>query len=118
MNTEIEINDQPRWHAHCGRWSDDCECQFCENCESLVEPPRESGLCERCEATSEWYDELSAKSRNNTGGEAHDDGCACVHASSPVPLQLDYPVWRLSFSAYAQHMGWEIPAMTTTRNDR
>ena len=129
------------WCSGCSRWDADCDCQFCENCEVLNDPPRDSGLCEKCQATAEWFDELSARGDNAGGG----DVCSCP-APSPAPLcdicgakmvkqsdtytycpleglfshrakpkkskpilQLDYPVWRMSFSEYGEHMGWEVP---------
>jgi hypothetical protein len=75
------------WCYECEHEKDDCQC------------------LSRTEATTQFYDELSVK--ENAGGEG---SCSRVHASSSAPLLLDYPVWRMSFSAYGNANGWEVPA--------
>ena len=65
--------------------------------------------CSQCERWQEdcVCEELCDHFRETVGATGGED--VCVPALSPVPLQLDYPAWRLSFSAYGKLNGWEIP---------
>jgi hypothetical protein len=77
--------------------------------DSIPQVP-EGAWCSQCERHVEdcVCEEICDHFRE-TVGSAGDGDSVCFPAPSPVPLQLDYPVWRMSFSAYGEHMGWEVP---------
>ena len=68
-------------------------------------PPETEDLdLDKTESAAQWFDE---REKQNAGGAGFS---ACVHVpASSAPLQLDYPVWRLSFSEYGNAMGWDVP---------
>ena len=62
---------------------------------------------DKTESATQWFDELEAKrdKEDLQGGQAGgSDLCVHIHADSPAPLLLRYPVWEKSFHEY----GWGI----------
>jgi hypothetical protein len=102
-----EVNPQvpeSAWCSQCERHVEDCVCE--ELCEWFNET---SSYGTGFEASDPRWSRDGSNFRE-TVGSAGDGDSVCFPALSPVPLQLDYPVWRMSFSEYGEHMGWEVPA--------
>ena len=67
--------------------------------------------CDKCASAAQWFDEKALQEENAGGEDVREMSRVHVPASSSAPLlQLDYPVWRLSFSEYGNQNGWEVPS--------
>ena len=98
--------------------------------------------CDKCESNAQWIDEKALHEENagdedvcvpalssappqpispaigtvnpSSGADSNRMTEGGVAASLRVPLQLDYPVWRMSFSEYGNQNGLEVPEQDVT----
>lgn len=127
-----ERNDQPRWCSACDSWDegDGCNCLPLDKVEAttdyldhnltavpvLAEPqrdvPRTAGARESTKRIAGSRVEPDSRGGSQAFGVVGEAGGGIRVQPSPAPLLLDWPAWRLSFSAYAEHLGIEVDPFT------